>query len=168
MVMESPFDYPSQSAIYLPEDLPDPREERFAESAGEEILKILEKTRGRALILFTSHRNMEEVYGRIAGRIPFRTLKQGDHPRSVLLRMFSEDVHSVLFATGSFWQGVDVQGESLSCVIVDKLPFASPSDPLVGARIDWIEKNGGNPFLDYQVPSAVLMLKQGFGRLIRN
>jgi len=130
-------------------------------------MEILMITSGRALILFTSYSNMDIVYDLINGKLPYTVFRQGDAPRSILLERFREDTHSVLLATGSFWQGVDVPGEALSCLIVDKLPFDSPGDPLVSARIESIYSKGGNPFMEYQLPSAIISLKQGLGRLIR-
>jgi ATP-dependent DNA helicase DinG len=131
-------------------------------------MEILEITAGRALVLFTSHSNLNIVHRLLLGQIPYTLFKQGEAPKSVLLEKFRTDTHSVLLATGSFWQGVDVPGEALSCLIVDKLPFDSPGDPLVAARIDRIRRQGGNPFMAYQVPAAIITLKQGLGRLIRN
>jgi ATP-dependent DNA helicase DinG len=131
-------------------------------------LEILDITAGRALVLFTSHNNLNVVHRLLQGRIPYTLFKQGEAPKSVLLQKFRVDTHSVLLATGSFWQGVDVPGEALSCLIVDKLPFDSPGEPLVAARIDRIRGQGGNPFMDYQLPAAIIALKQGLGRLIRN
>jgi len=122
---------------------------------------------GRALVLFTSYHNLNLVWLILKDNVPYTILKQGDAPRSVLLDAFRQDVHSVLLGTASFWQGVDVPGEALSCLIVDKLPFDSPGDPLVAARIDAIRNREGNPFMEYQVPSAIITLKQGLGRLIR-
>jgi ATP-dependent DNA helicase DinG len=125
-------------------------------------------SRGRAFVLFTSYQNMHAVADELAGRIAFPLLMQGEAPKQALLETFRTTPGAVLLATASFWQGVDVVGEALSCVIVDKLPFASPADPVVAARIDRLRKNGGDPFQEYQVPVAVLMLKQGLGRLIRS
>ena len=136
------------------------------EAAGE-IIRILKRSKGRALVLFTSYFNLHRVHEIIADALPYTVFKQGDAPRSRLLEEFKRDIQSVLLATGSFWQGVDVPGEALSCLIIDKLPFASPGDPLVAARIEAIREGGGNPFMNYQVPAAIIALKQGLGRLIR-
>jgi len=166
-IYPSHFDFKTQSMMYIPDDLPAPNSGDFAVEAGKRIMEILMITSGRALILFTSYYNMDIVYDMINGKLPYTVFKQGDAPRSVLLERFKEDTHSVLLATRSFWQGVDVPGESLSCLIVDKLPFDSPGDPLVSARIESIHTKGGNPFMEYQLPSAIISLKQGLGRLIR-
>jgi ATP-dependent DNA helicase DinG len=163
----SHFDFKTHTLMYVPKDLPSPGENHFAKQAAHRIGEILERSQGRALVLFTSHSNMNEVYHTLEGSLPYSLLKQGDAPRSVLLERFREDLHSVLLATGSFWQGVDVPGESLSCLIIDKLPFDSPGEPLVAARIEAVRERGGNPFMEYQVPAAIITLKQGLGRLIR-
>jgi ATP-dependent DNA helicase DinG len=167
-VLDSPFDYGTQALLYLPNELPDPRAGDFVDRAAREVIRVLEATRGRAFVLFTSYAQMEQVYERVRGKVKFPLLVQGTAPRTVLLDRFRSLPGGVLFATASFWQGVDVPGEQLSCVMVDRLPFAVPTDPVVVARSKRIEEEGGNPFLDYQVPGAVLALKQGFGRLIRS
>ena len=167
-VYPSHFDFESNTLFYVPKDLPPPTDPLFAARVSQRVLEILEITAGRALVLFTSHHNLNAVHRLLQGRIPYTLFKQGDAPKSVLLEKFRTDTHSVLLATGSFWQGVDVPGEALSCLIVDKLPFDSPGDPLVAARIDRIRSRSGNPFMDYQLPAAIIALKQGLGRLIRN
>jgi ATP-dependent DNA helicase DinG len=166
-VIPSPFDYKNQAILYLAEDLPDPTADRFPEKAAARIGHLLTLTEGRAFVLFTSYRMMNAAYDALEETLPFTVLKQGTAPRSEILDAFREDTHSVLFATSSFWQGVDVKGDALSAVIVDRLPFASPGDPVVEARIELINKRGGNAFTEYQVPMAALTLKQGLGRLIR-
>jgi ATP-dependent DNA helicase DinG len=167
-VLPSHFDYESQALLYVPPDLPDPRTPQFGMAAAERIRKLLEITRGRAFVLFTSYGQMNDIYQRLLGMIEFPMLRQGDAPKSALLEEFRLTPNAVLFATSSFWQGVDVQGEQLSCVIIDRLPFAVPSDPVVAARVKAIDADGGNAFFQYQVPAAVIILKQGFGRLIRS
>jgi ATP-dependent DNA helicase DinG len=167
-VLPSHFDYQSQALFYVPPDLPDPRTPQFVPRAAERIRQLLEITRGRAFVLFTSYAQMNEIHQRLLGVLEFPVLRQGDAPKSALLEEFRLTPHAVLFATSSFWQGVDVQGEQLSCVIIDRLPFAVPSDPVVAARVKAIDAEGGNAFFQYQVPSAVITLKQGFGRLIRS
>ena len=163
----SHFDFKNQTLMYIPKDLPSPNAPDFARKVAKRVAGILERTNGRALILFTSYHNLNLVFQILDGRMPYALHKQGDAPRSALLEEFRRDIHSVLFATASFWQGVDVPGEALSCLIIDKLPFDSPGEPLVAARIDAIREKGGNPFMEYQVPSAIISLKQGLGRLIR-
>ena len=167
-VLPSHFDYESQALLYVPPDLPDPRTPQFATKAAERIRKLLEITRGRAFVLFTSYAQMNEIHQRLLGEVEFPLLRQGDAPKSALLEEFRLTPNAVLFATASFWQGVDVQGEQLSCVIIDRLPFAVPTDPVVAARVKAIDAEGGNAFFQYQVPAAVITLKQGFGRLIRS
>ncbi|HZQ25022.1 MAG TPA: helicase C-terminal domain-containing protein [Terriglobales bacterium] len=167
-VLPSHFDYATQAMLYVPPDLPDPRTSQFAAKAADRIRRLLEITRGRAFVLFTSYSQMNDVYQRLLGELEYPMLLQGDAPKSALLEEFRLTPHAVLFATSSFWQGVDVQGEQLSCVIIDRLPFAVPSDPVVAARVRAIDADGGNAFFQYQVPAAVITLKQGFGRLIRS
>jgi ATP-dependent DNA helicase DinG len=167
-VLPSHFDYESQALLYVPPDLPDPRTPQFVAKAADRIRRLLEITRGRAFVLFTSYAQMNEIHQRLLGEVKFPMLRQGDAPKSALLEEFRLTPNAVLFATSSFWQGVDVQGEQLSCVIIDRLPFAVPSDPVVAARVKAIDAEGGNAFFQYQVPAAVITLKQGFGRLIRS
>ncbi|MBJ6763437.1 ATP-dependent DNA helicase [Myxococcaceae bacterium JPH2] len=162
----SPFDFPRQSALYLPTHLPDPSAPGFIEAASEEILELCQVTGGRAFVLFTSLRNMVRAYELVAGRLMVPALLQGERPKAQLLESF-RSTPSVLFAAHSFWEGVDVPGDALSLVIIDRLPFASPGDPLVAARIRQLESRGEEPFEQYQLPQAALALRQGFGRLIR-
>ncbi len=166
--LPSPFDYERQAVLYVPKGMPEPQSADFILRAADEIARLLTISAGRAFVLFTSYANMNAVAERLAGAVPYPILMQGEAPRAALLETFRRTPGAVLLATSSFWQGVDVVGEQLSCVIVDKLPFASPSDPVVAARIDFLRNRGANAFADYQVPVAVLMLKQGLGRLIRS
>ena len=164
----SEFDYSRQTVLYLPRRMPPPRAPTFAEAAARETMEILQRSEGRAFVLFTSYSVLQAVRRRLEMSLPFPLLVQGTAPRSVLIQRFRTTSNAVLLATASFWQGVDVAGEALSCVIVDKLPFASPGDPVTAARIEAITASGGDPFADYQVPLAILALQQGLGRLIRH
>lgn len=168
LIVPGHFDYRRQALLYVPQHLPDPRDPAFVRYAAEEIVRVLRLSRGRAFVLFTSYQQMRQVYDKVSLEVDYPCLLQGVGPRQALLEEFRRTPHAVLFATSSFWQGVDVPGEQLSCVIIDKLPFAVPSDPVVEARIRAIREDGGNPFYQYQIPQAALALKQGFGRLIRS
>jgi ATP-dependent DNA helicase DinG len=168
LVVPSHFDYASQALLYLPPYMPQPRDPDFLPQAAEKIRRVLEITRGRAFCLFTSYAQMRELHDRLLQQLPYPLMMQGSAPRHILLQQFRDTPNAVLFGTSSFWQGIDVQGEQLSCVIIDKLPFAVPSDPIMKARTDAITAAGGNAFNDLQVPQAVIALKQGFGRLIRS
>lgn len=168
LVVPSHFDYVNQALLYVPPDLPDPRAESFVAQAAEKIRRLLEITQGRAFCLFTSYSQMHQLHDLLLGEMKFPMLLQGSAPKNALLEEFRATPNAVLFATSSFWQGVDVQGEQLSCVIIDRLPFAVPNDPIVAARVRAVNDAGGNAFYEYQVPAAVIALKQGFGRLIRS
>ena len=164
----SPFDYQKQALLYLPQGMPEPGESIYTEAVINMALPVIEASQGHAFLLFTSHRAMNEAYRLLAGRIDYPLLRQGDAPRSELLQSFRITKHAVLLGTNSFWEGVDVRGKALSCVIIDKLPFAPPDDPVFRARAAKMQENGQNPFMTYQVPKAVINLKQGVGRLIRD
>src|SRR5580698_9617969 len=168
LVVPSHFRYGEQALLYLPPNMPDPRDPEFPDAAANCIRRVLEISKGRAFCLFTSYAQMRDLYERLLPVLDYPILLHGTAPRKALLDEFRVTPNAVLFGTASFWQGVDVQGESLSCVIIDRLPFAVPSDPVVQARMKAIEEAGGKPFFEYQVPEAVLTLKQGFGRLIRS
>jgi ATP-dependent DNA helicase DinG len=168
LVVPSHFRYQEQALLYLPPGMPDPREPTFAVQAARCIRRVLDITRGRAFCLFTSYQQMRDLYERLLPELDYPCLLQGTAPRKALLEEFRNTPNAVLFGTSSFWQGVDVQGEALSCVIVDRLPFSVPTDPVVSARMRAVADSGANPFFDYQVPTAVITLKQGFGRLIRS
>ena len=166
--LPSEFRYEEQTILYLPQGMPDPRSPLFASAAGREVLEILKRTEGRAFVLFTSYAVLRDVERRLVPALDYPVLVQGSAPRSVLLRQFRSLGNAVLLATSSFWQGVDVVGEALSCVIVDKLPFASPAEPVTAARIEAITARGDSAFDQYQLPLAILTLAQGLGRLIRH
>ena len=164
----SEFDYGRQALLYLPRRIPSPKAPTFSAAAAREVIEILKRSRGRAFVLFTSYAMLRAVQQFVEVSLPFPILVQGTAPRSILLEQFRSTPNAVLLATSSFWQGVDVVGEALSCVIIDKLPFASPGDPITAARIESINARGGDAFADYQVPLAILALQQGLGRLIRH
>ncbi len=167
-VWDSPFDYQQQSLLFLPEKLPQPSDPSYTRELMQQALPVLQASQGRAFVLFTSYNAMHQAHDYLKQMLPYELLVQGDLPKHQLLEKFRETDNAILLGTSSFWEGVDVRGESLSCVIIDKLPFASPGDPVVQARIDAIKQRGGQPFMEFQVPQAVISLKQGVGRLIRD
>lgn len=168
LALAAPFDYMKQAVFYVPTALPAPNAPNFVDSIASEIESLVRITDGRAFVLFTSYRNMRHAHKLLASQWPYKTYMQGEMSRGRLLDEFRRNERSVLFATASFWEGVDVPGDALSLVIIDKLPFANPSDPLISARARNVEATGGNAFRDYTVPQAIIQLKQGFGRLIRS
>jgi ATP-dependent DNA helicase DinG len=168
LILDSHFDFARQAVFYVPREIPEPREEGWAAGACIELERILEASRGRAFVLFTSYAQMEMIYRSLQPRLRYPMFVQGEKSKSGLLDAFRKTPNAVLFATFSFWQGVDVQGEQLSCVVIDKLPFSVPSDPVVAARIRHLNETGGSAFYDYQIPEAIILLKQGLGRLIRS
>jgi ATP-dependent DNA helicase DinG len=170
---ESPFDYAHQSLLYLPRDLPEPNSVEHTDAVVAAALPVLQASRGRAFLLFTTLRALARAREALAaaaarGALGFPVLAQGEGSRTELLASFRRLGNAVLLGSQSFWEGVDVQGEALSLVVIDKLPFAPPDDPLFAARLEYIAREGGNPFLDYQLPQAAISLKQGAGRLIRS
>ncbi|MHB8982568.1 ATP-dependent DNA helicase [Thiobacillus sp.] len=172
LCVDSPFDYPRQGVLYVPHELPAPNTPTFTEAVVEAALPVLEISQGRAFILFTSLRALEKARELLAAAFKFRgwtfpLLVQGEAPKNELLARFQQSGNAVLLGSQSFWEGVDMPGDALSVVIIDKLPFQPPDDPVVAARIAHLEKNGGKPFMDYQLPHAAISLKQGAGRLIR-
>jgi len=168
LIAESVFDYESQAILYLPSKMPDPRSREWSDAAADEVIRILNATQGRAFVLSTSVAGMQSLFENVWAEIEYPCLVQGSASKGQLLNRFRETPNAVLFATSSFWQGVDVRGEQLSCVIIDKLPFAVPTDPIVAARQRYIEDSGGSSFHEYSVPQAIIALKQGLGRLIRS
>lgn len=169
LILPSPFAYEKQALMYVPvTGFAAPHEPDFCRHMSKQAIEILNKTRGRALFLFTSYRNMNEVHQQLKDHVPYPILVQGQKPKRALLSEFREKIDSVLLATSSFWQGIDVPGEALSCLLIDKLPFEVPDDPLIAARMEHLEKKGKNAFFNYQIPRAIIQLKQGVGRLIRS
>jgi ATP-dependent DNA helicase DinG len=167
LAVGSPYDYGGQALLYLPRSMPDPRSPEALEAVAEEVVALCGLSAGRALVLTSSYRALGEIADRVRGRIPYELLVQGELPRARLLERFRRETDSVLVATSTFWQGIDVPGEALSLLVIDKLPFGAPGDPLVEARCERIEAAGGDWFREYSLPTAVLQLRQGFGRLIR-
>jgi ATP-dependent DNA helicase DinG len=167
-VLPSPFDYEEQALLYMPEDMPDPRDGAYLEAATHQVVELVRITGGGAFVLCTSLRVMRELHKRCGTELEHKCLMQGEAPKNRLLDQFRADGNAVLFATSTFWEGVDVPGDALRLVIIDKLPFDVPTDPLVAARCERIKEQGEQPFMKYLVPSAALSLKQGFGRLIRS
>ncbi len=165
---DSPFDFARQAMLYLPRIGLDPRDFGYTEAVVQAAIPVIEASRGRAFLLFTSHKALQLAESLLRGRIAYPLLAQGEAPKAELLARFRRAGNAVLLGTNSFWEGVDVRGEALSCVIIDKLPFASPDDPVMQARIQALRDRGENPFMDFQVPEAVILLKQGMGRLIRD
>lgn len=165
---DSPFDYQRQALLYLPPGLPDPGTPGYTQAAVHAALPVLKASRGRAFMLFTSHQALLEASKLLPQYLDYPLFIQGSQPKTVLLELFKRAGNGILLGTASFWEGVDVQGPALSCVIIDKLPFASPGDPVLSARLESLRKAGLNPFVDYQLPTAIITLKQGVGRLIRN
>src|SRR5690606_39130385 len=159
-ICDSPFDYRANARVYVPERLPDPKARDFHEKIAGDVEELLRVSEGRAFVLCTSWRGARELYQRIAPSLPYRCLLQGDAPRGEILDVFQHDVHSVLFATASFWEGVDVPGEALSLVVLDKLPFGVPTDPVTRAKVQAIEARGDNAFMSYSVPEAIPRLRQ--------
>ncbi len=168
LVAPSPFDYHRQARLYIAPPQLNPKSDDFSRRAAPIVEECLDRSRGRAFVLFTSYARLREVYALVRERVPFPIKLQGEMPRAHLLQWFRTTPNAVLFATGTFWEGIDVAGEALSCVIIDRLPFPSPADPLVAARIRSLEARGADGFENYMIPAAIVRLKQGFGRLIRS
>ncbi len=166
--LDSPFDYANNALLWLPENLPEPRDPGFVPLLLERVIPLLKASRGRAFLLFTSHRALKNAAEVLADRLPFPLFIQGERPRSLLLEQFRASGEGVLLGSSSFWEGVDVIGDALSLVVIDKLPFAAPDDPVIEARSDLLRRSGGNPFTQLYLPQAVISLKQGAGRLIRD
>lgn len=167
LVLPSPFDYENQAALYIPEKIPDPNSDIFIDACRKVIIETLQVSQGRAFLLFSSWKNMENTFNTLKGAIPYPIRKQGDLTRKNIIEWFKNTPNSVLFATATFWEGIDIPGDSLSCVIIDKLPFSVPDDPFIQAKVDYMKENNLNWFMDYMLPEAVIKLRQGVGRLIR-
>jgi ATP-dependent DNA helicase DinG len=168
MVVDTPFDYAGRTLLYVPPaGFPEPSQPAFPAAAGRTLAELVKSSNGRALLLFTSITAMHKAAEALRQELPYPLLVQGEAPRPKLLERFTTETHSVLLAVASFWEGVDVPGESLSAVIIDKLPFEVPSDPVIMARIEKMKEEGANPFVEFQIPRAILMLRQGVGRLMR-
>ncbi len=167
LIVGSPYDFREQALLYVPRAFPDPRADGFTERAADEVAALLRLSEGRALVLTSSYRALDVLRERVRGQVPYEVLVQGEEPRERLLERFRTEVDSVLIATSTFWQGVDIPGESLSLLVIDKLPFSAPGDPLHEARCEAVEAAGGDWFRDFALPTATLQLRQGFGRLIR-
>lgn len=166
--LNSPFDYPRQALLYAPRGMPDPNADNYTEAVIEAAIPVLEATEGRAFVLFTSHRALQRAADYLHERLPYPILQQGTKPKRLLIEEFKILGNAILLGTSSFWYGVDVRGEALSCVIIDKLPFSAPDDPILQAKMKLLRERGEDPFQTYQLPNAVLILKQGAGRLIRD
>jgi ATP-dependent DNA helicase DinG len=168
LCLDSPFDYARNARIWLPEGLPEPRSPDFVPALLDRVVPLIEASRGRAFLLFTSHRALRRAAELLAERLSFPLFVQGQEPRSHLLDKFRASGEGVLLGSASFWEGVDVIGDALSLVVIDKLPFAAPDDPVIEARSGLLRRSGGNPFTQLFLPQAVIALKQGAGRLIRD
>jgi ATP-dependent DNA helicase DinG len=165
---ESPFDYAKQCLLFLPTNIPDPSTTGFNQAVIQASIPILKASQGRAFILFTSHQALQDAAQLLPDYLDYPLFIQGTQPKRILLELFKKSNNGILLGTSTFWEGVDVPGPALSCVIIDKLPFASPNDPILSARIETLRQNGQNPFISLQLPSAIITLKQGVGRLIRD
>ncbi len=166
--LDSPFDYGSNALMWLPGQVPEPRDPDFVPALLNQVVPLLKASEGRAFLLFTSHRSLRKAAELLAERVGYPLFVQGSRPRSLLLEQFRDSGHGVLLGSASFWEGVDVIGDALSLVVIDKLPFAAPDDPVMEARSNALRRAGGNPFTQLYLPQAVIALKQGAGRLIRD
>ncbi|MEM7402285.1 MAG: ATP-dependent DNA helicase, partial [Pseudomonadota bacterium] len=168
LMLDSPYDYQNNTRLYLPSLGVEPNDRNYTHKVIDAVLPILEENQGRAFLLFTSHRALRVAANYLSENEEFALLVQGDAPRRELLSAFAKSDHAVLLGTSSFWEGVDIRGDALSCVVIDKLPFAAPDDPVLSGRLQALRQAGENPFMTYQLPQAVISLKQGVGRLIRD